>query len=177
LPTLELMTAWAREPLLHFSLLGAALFVLFAWVGTKDEPPNEIVVSEATIESLAHGFQGVWERAPTKAELDDLIAEYTREKIYYRAAVAAGLDRDDSIVRRRLRQKMEFLAAEPLARAEPTEAELARGDPPACCPRMARRGESARDGCLLRKAEATVFRANRGCAGSRPAKRAAWRLK
>jgi hypothetical protein len=119
------MTAWLREPLLHFSALGAVLFVLFAWIGTSGEQPEEIVVSEATIEGLAHGFQGVWDRAPTKAELDDLIAEYTREEIYYRAAVAAGLDRDDSIVRRRLRQKMEFLAAEPLARTEPTDAELA----------------------------------------------------
>jgi hypothetical protein len=119
------MTAWLREPLVHFSVLGLGLFFLHGIVGDEDELPTEIVVTEKTIEGLAHSFQGAWDRSPTTAELDELIAEYTKEEIYFRAAVAAGLDRNDPVVRRRLRQKMEFLTAEPVTE-QPTGAELDR---------------------------------------------------
>ena len=118
------MASWLREPLLHFSVLGLALFLLYQGIGRNEEPSTEIVVSASTIEALAHGFRGVWDRPPTRAELDELIAEYTKEEIYYRAAVAAGLDHDDPVVRRRLRQKMEFLTSEPVGDDVPGNAEL-----------------------------------------------------
>lgn len=118
------MKAVLREPLLHFALLGAALFFVYGWIGEEAPAPTEIVISAKTIEGLALSFQRVWDRPPTQAELDELIAEQTKEEIYYREGVAAGLDRDDSIIRRRLRQKMEFLTEDLAAQAEPTDAEL-----------------------------------------------------
>jgi peptidyl-prolyl cis-trans isomerase C len=118
------MASFLREPLLHFSLLGAALFVLYLGIGQPEESAKNIRVSASTIEALAHGFQSVWDRPPSRSELDQLIAEYTKEEIYYRAAVEAGLDRDDPVVRRRLRQKMEFLTSEPVREEKPGDPEL-----------------------------------------------------
>lgn len=114
-----------REPLLHFLVLGAGLFLLSGVVGDKaEEGPSEIVVSAAKIEHLAQLFQRTWRRPPTKAELDGLIEDHIQEEILYREALALGLDQDDTVIRRRLRQKMEFVAQD-LARPGPAgDAEL-----------------------------------------------------
>lgn len=115
----------AREPLLHFLLLGAALFALHrAIAGPGGAPAGEIVVSRGRMEALAQTFAQTWQRPPTPQELDGLVADYVRDEVLYREAVALGLDRDDTVVRRRMRQKLEFLA-EDAAPAEPTDAELA----------------------------------------------------
>jgi hypothetical protein len=114
-----------RDPLLHFLVAGAALFALYAWIGSDTgERPDRIVVSEQRVESLAATFARTWMRPPTEDELRGLVDDYVIEEILYRKALALGLDRDDLIVRRRMRQKMEFLTAE-LDAAEPTEEELA----------------------------------------------------
>ncbi|HKZ72485.1 MAG TPA: hypothetical protein VJ011_00390 [Steroidobacteraceae bacterium] len=104
---------WLREPLLHFAMLGALLFALHAWLGVDEHGDAEIVVRAQVVEALAKDFERAWERPATRAELDELIGEYVREEVYYREAVAAGLDHGDAIVRRRLRQKMEFAAEKP----------------------------------------------------------------
>mgnify|MGYP003694690725 CR=1 FL=1 len=115
-----------REPLLHFLVLGAALFGLFSLVGKKDaEAPAKIVVSASRVATLADGFARTWRRPPTEQELQGLIEDYIRDEIFYREGRAAGLDRDDVVIRRRVRQKMEFLA-EDAAAAEPSD-EAARG--------------------------------------------------
>jgi hypothetical protein len=114
----------AREPLLHFLVLGAGLFVLFAVVGGEDPGSRRIVVGSGTVENLAALFERTWLRPPTERELDGLIADHVREEIFTREATALGLDRDDVIVRRRLRQKMELLSAGFGASAEPSDAEL-----------------------------------------------------
>lgn len=118
------MKTWLREPLLHFLLLGAALFALYRWVGGEDAAPAKIVVSSAAIERLADNWQRTWQRPPTRPELDGLIEDFVREEVLYREALAAGLDRDDTIIRRRLRQKMEFVSEDIVAQREPDEAEL-----------------------------------------------------
>jgi len=120
------MNTWLREPLLLFLLLGAALFVLYRWVGGEDASPQRIVVSAVAIERLADTWQRTWQRPPTRAELDGLIEDHVREEVLYREAMAAGLDRDDTIIRRRLRQKMEFVSEDFAAQDEPDEAELRR---------------------------------------------------
>lgn len=120
------MKTWLREPLLHFLLLGAALFALYRWVGGEDAAPEKIVVSAATIERLADSWGRTWQRPPTRPELDALIEGYVREEVLYREAVAAGLDRDDTIIRRRLMQKMEFVSEDLAAQDEPDDAELSR---------------------------------------------------
>jgi hypothetical protein len=114
-----------REPLLHFLVLGAGLFVLFGAVGgPTEERPDRIVVSAAKIENLAELFRRTWRRPPTQAELDGLIEGHVKEEILYREALTLGLDRDDIVIRRRLRQKMEFVSDDLALLAEPTESEL-----------------------------------------------------
>ncbi len=116
---------WLREPLLHFLILGALLFLLFHFVkGGFATKQNEIVVSIGTVRTISDGFQRVWKRPPTQQEMDSLIQDYIQEEIYYREAMAMGLDRDDTIIRRRLRQKMEFLADGMGYIKEPTEKDL-----------------------------------------------------
>ena len=114
-----------REPLLHFVVLGAGLFVLFGVVGgPAEERPEQIVVTEAQIGNLAELFDRTWRRPPTREELDGLIEDHIEEEILYRQALALGLERDDTVIRRRLRQKMEFISEDVAPPAEPTEAEL-----------------------------------------------------
>lgn len=115
-----------REPLLHFLLLGLALFALDAWLrpASKAEARNEIVVSEARIRSLAQNFSRTWQRPPTREELDGLVESFIREEVMVREALAMGLDRDDAIIRRRLQQKVEFVSEEAAALAPPTDEEL-----------------------------------------------------
>ena len=114
-----------KEPLFQFLVLGAALFGLFHFVGkTKTDAPAKIVVSSARIDNLADGFARTWRRPPGKEELQGLVDDYIRDEVFYREGRAAGLDRDDVIIRRRVRQKMEFFA-EDASVPEPSEAELA----------------------------------------------------
>jgi peptidyl-prolyl cis-trans isomerase C len=114
-----------KEPLLVFLLLGGAMFLLFQQLSNDPMPDStKIVVTEGRIEALSLGFAKVWQRSPSAEELDHLIQNYIREEILYREALAMGLDRDDSIVRRRMRQKMEFIS-EDLAKSNvPEEEEL-----------------------------------------------------
>lgn len=118
------MKNWLREPLLHFLVIGAALFGLYRLVSGEQQGPREIVVSEAQIEALAENFARTWMRPPTAAEIHGLVDEHVKEEIYYREAMAIGLDRDDTVIRRRLRQKLEFVSDDLAATREPTDAEL-----------------------------------------------------
>ncbi len=114
-----------REPLLHFLAIGGLIFLLFVAVDdTREAPADLIVVTPKRIDQLAAGFGSVWKRMPTDDELDALIEEHVHEEVYYRAALALGLDRNDTIVRRRLRQKMEFLADTGADFLEPAAGEL-----------------------------------------------------
>lgn len=115
-----------REPLLHFFVLGAGLFALFAWLrGPLADPPERIHVDAMRIEQLAQGFARTWQRPPTQTELASLVDEFVREEIFYREALAMGLDRDDTVVRRRMRQKLEFLSEDIAPIADPDDAALA----------------------------------------------------
>ncbi len=114
-----------REPLLHFLAIGGLIFVLFAAVaGPGPEPADTIVIGPERIERLARGFQSVWRHPPTDDELRAMIEDFVREEIYYREALALGLDRNDTVVRRRLRQKMEFLTDSGAEFLEPVAGEL-----------------------------------------------------
>jgi hypothetical protein len=115
-----------REPLVHFLLLGAALFALFQLRGASaDGGGGRIVVPAGRIEALSSGFARTWRRPPTQSELEGLVDEWIREEVLYREAIARGLDRDDAVVRRRLRQKLEFLADDLADLVEPTGDQLA----------------------------------------------------
>jgi hypothetical protein len=73
---------------------------------------------------MREGFTRTWQRPPTRAEWEGLIRDRVREEVYYREALAFGLDKDDLIIRRRLRQKMEFVTEDIVAQAQPTADEL-----------------------------------------------------
>lgn len=115
-----------REPLVHFLLLGAVLFIAYGLVskpGSSDRP-GKIIVTQGQIDQLASGFAKTWQRPPTTEELAGLVRDLVREEVYCREAMAMGLDKDDSVIRRRLRQKMEFISDDVAAIREPTDADL-----------------------------------------------------
>ena len=113
-----------REPLVHFMILGAALFVFSGLFGGVDATDRRITLDEAQIGQLASRWQQTWRRPPNAAELDGMIREHIKDEIYFREAVRLGLDSDDPIIRRRLRTKMEFLATAKVENSNPTDSEL-----------------------------------------------------
>ena len=123
-----------KEPLLHFLLIGAALFLIFGLRGNPSVVPGaagqagmpsaQIVVTRDTIEQLNSLFVKTWHRPPTVEELKAIIEDHIRSEIYYREAVAIGLDRDDDVLKWRLRQKMEFIYENISSLAEPTTEDL-----------------------------------------------------
>jgi hypothetical protein len=113
-----------REPLLHFLLLGALLFWLYgALNGGAPGAPGEIVVDRARVESLAAQFQRTWQRPPAAEEMQGMIDAWVREEVLYREGMALRLDRDDPVVRRRVAQKLAFMA-DAQKSVEASEAEL-----------------------------------------------------
>ena len=99
-----------REPLVHFLLIGAALFSFYDLTREQgSEVPNRIVVSSGQVEQLAANFKRTWMRSPTEDELSALVENHVREEVFYREALAMGLDQNDPMVRRRMRMKLEFI--------------------------------------------------------------------
>jgi hypothetical protein len=114
-----------REPLVHFLALGAFVFLLFHFAAGRGEAPDaKIVVTPGKVEQLVTGFSRTWHRPPSQEEFDGLVEDYVKEEVFYREAVAMGLDKDDTIVRRRMRQKLEFLTEDTIAAALPTDQDL-----------------------------------------------------
>ena len=115
-----------KEPLVHFVLLGAALFAAYSLMSSRDAVPlDAIVVSAGKIEHLATLFARTWQRPPTRTELEGLIDDYLHEEVAYREGMAIGLDRDDTIIRRRIHQKLEFIADDIASQTEPSDDQLA----------------------------------------------------
>jgi hypothetical protein len=114
-----------RDPLLHFLILGAGIFLVYFVVNGRASVPSErIVVDENQALRLAEQFQRTRMRPPTWQELEGLTEDFVREEILYREAQALGLDQNDLVIRRRLRQKMEFLSTDLIEQLAPTDAEL-----------------------------------------------------
>jgi hypothetical protein len=117
---------WIKEPLLHFLIIGAVVFVFFSIVN-KDEidaSGNKIVVTTAEIARLSANWSKKWNRPPTETELKGLVEFCIKEEVYYREALALGLDQNDTILRRRLMQKMEFLSNDLAELNQPDESVL-----------------------------------------------------
>jgi hypothetical protein len=115
-----------REPLVHFLALALLVFAAYHFLtsAVSESKNDRIIVTTAKMAQLSARFSQAWQRPPTTRELKGLIDEQVREEIYVREATALGLDKDDTVIRRRLRQKIELLVdagAEVLA---PTDAEL-----------------------------------------------------
>ena len=120
-----LIRKFLREPLVHFLALGAVVFLLFHLNADRDAPQEgKIIVTSGKIEQLITGFGRTWHRPPSQQELDGLVEDYIREEVLYREALAMGLDKDDTIVRRRMRQKVEFLTEDVSTALQATDQDL-----------------------------------------------------
>jgi hypothetical protein len=119
---------WVREPLLHFLLAGAVVFAAYELlnpaVGRMDHA-NQITLTQDDLRQLAVHWLAQGRSPPTNAEMRELVEERVREEILSREAVALGLDKDDEIIKRRLVQKMNFLAQDLAALQAPSNADLA----------------------------------------------------
>jgi peptidyl-prolyl cis-trans isomerase C len=114
-----------QEPLVHFLLAGLALFLFFASRDDMVDPESRtITITEAQVEQLVASWTQTWQRPPTQAEIDGLIRDHVKEEVYYREGMRMGLDKDDLIIRRRIRSKMEFLASSEAENARPDDASL-----------------------------------------------------
>jgi peptidyl-prolyl cis-trans isomerase C len=122
----EIMKKWLKEPLLHFLVIGALIFVVFSTFSTQEISVDEkkIVVSTGDIERLAARWVKTRNRPPTETELKGLVDSYIREEVYYREALALGLDQNDTVLRRRLMQKMEYLSQDIAELNTPDQAAL-----------------------------------------------------
>jgi len=113
-----------REPLLHFLLIGAALFFIYNLQNESVVDNNRIVISQVKIDHLITLWEKKRQRLPTQTELQSMINQQIREEVMVREALVMGLDKNDGVVRRRLAQKVEFIFADLAALVNPTETEL-----------------------------------------------------
>jgi hypothetical protein len=118
------MSNWLKEPLIHFLLLGAIIFLIYNQVAGKGSAPGEIFISRGQQENLLNTFGRTWQRPPTPEEFQGLLQDYVRQEIAYRESQAMGLDKEDIVIRRRLRQKLELLAEDVASLAAPSDQDL-----------------------------------------------------
>jgi peptidyl-prolyl cis-trans isomerase C len=123
----SLLRRLLREPLLQFLLGGVALFAAYGALNpqTGDRfQSNRIQLTEVDLRQIAMVWTAQWQRPPAPEEMHSLVEDKVREEILYRESLALGLDQGDTIVKRRLAQKMEFLAEDTSAIRDPDAAEL-----------------------------------------------------
>ena len=113
-----------KEPLFHFLLGGLVLFLIYGWVGDREAERDTIVVTQGKVDQIIDLWVRTRQRPPTENELKGLIDDWVIEEIMYREAKTLGLDEDDTIIRRRLRQKMEFIAEDFADASPPTDDQL-----------------------------------------------------
>ena len=121
-----------REPIVHFLLIGAGLFILFGWLGSPTPSTGrqsgslskKILVTQGDMDQLIATFTKTWQRTPSEDELKGLVDNFVRDEIYYREALMIGLDRGDAVIRKRMRQRMEFIFEDVMSQVEPTDEDL-----------------------------------------------------
>jgi len=115
-----------REPLLHFIVLGAVFFVVYSYLEPDPEAESsyEIALSLEELAQLQMLYESQWRRPPTPEEFSAMVENKVRQEVLYREALTLGLDKNDEIVKRRMAQKMQFIAEDMAAAQEPTTEEL-----------------------------------------------------
>lgn len=111
---------------MHFTILAGLLFGILSEPNLPEtlDDDRRIVISGAEVERLAVAWAQRWQRPPTEGELEGMVRDAIREQVLYREAMALGLDRDDVVIRRHLRQKYEFITQDLAYDIEPDEATL-----------------------------------------------------
>lgn len=116
-----------HEPLVHFLVAGALLFAAYAWLNRgKADEPRVVRITAAEVNWLKETWARQWQRSPAEAELRDLVTGHLKETLLAREAEELGLGESDTVIRRRLAQKMEFLVQDTARLAEPDDGELRR---------------------------------------------------
>src|SRR4029077_11764993 len=126
-PQRSRLKRWMREPLFHFLLIGVALFAIYHWLNStplNTDTSRRIELTNDDIRQLEISWTAQWQRPPTPEEMRNLVEDKVHQEILYREGLALGLDRDDTIVKRRLAQKMEFLSDDVSALRDPSLDEL-----------------------------------------------------
>ncbi len=117
-----------KEPLLHFLVIGAVLFGVYAWLNRDggNAGVQQVRLAETDVSWLKDTFAQEHQRQPNEQELRGLVREFVKEKLLARQAQELGLDKDDIVVRRRLAQKMTFLLQDDSRNAKPSDDDLHR---------------------------------------------------
>jgi hypothetical protein len=106
-------------------LIGVCLFALYGRIAPDIRSGERIVVTSAMVNGLARQHEARWMRPPNAEELAGIVEAHVRDEVLYREGMALGLERDDPVIKRRVRQKLELMSEEELSLAAPTDAELA----------------------------------------------------
>ncbi len=125
-PLVRMARLALAEPLVHFLVLGALVYGLY-WINQDpalETEANRIIVTAGEVEWLEAAWEKRWARKPTPEERARLIREHIRETVMYREALSMGLDANDTIIRRRLSQKLGFLVEDLLQVQPPTDEQL-----------------------------------------------------
>ena len=113
-----------KDPLLHFLLIGALLFVIFEIFSAPQDGTEQITITQGDITALIANFKRTWQRPPTSEELNRLIENKVLDEVAYREALAMGLDQDDLYIKRRLRMKLELLYEDIAGMASASDTDL-----------------------------------------------------
>jgi len=112
------------EPLLHFLVLGALLFVLNAVISPEVPKERLIEVTPDVRRFIVETFVSERQRDPTPEEVERLIDGWIMNEITYRESLAQGLDKGDDMIRERVMQKMRLLIFSNITAENPTDAQL-----------------------------------------------------
>jgi peptidyl-prolyl cis-trans isomerase C len=126
-PKPALLKRWVREPLVHFVLIGAVLFAVYSALhskGAASTDSKKIVLTANDVNQISLMWQAQGRPAPTADQIQSLLDNKIREEVLYREALALGLDKDDTIVKRRMAQKMDFLTEDLSDLRQPSREEL-----------------------------------------------------
>ncbi|MGI9530739.1 peptidyl-prolyl cis-trans isomerase [Lutimonas sp.] len=113
-----------KEPLVHFLLIGLSLFILYGLVNKDTDDAETIIIDDYDMKNIIASWEMQWKRLPTDEELKSLILQNIRQEIFYQEALKINLDHNDEIIKRRLSQKMQFLASDIASLNEPTDEDL-----------------------------------------------------
>ena len=111
------MIKWLKDPVTSFVLAGTMIFVVSSFF-PDGEISNSIEIKESDVERMIGIYEMQRSRRPSEVELRDLIDQFVKDEIYFRESLKLGLDVNDSIIRRRLVQKLTFLT-EDIATIQP----------------------------------------------------------
>jgi PPIC-type PPIASE domain len=112
------------EPMLHFLVIGIALFGAYRWMSPRDSGGHRIVITQGVVDDLVTQHVAARGREPSSTELNHLIESYVHDEVLYREGVKLGLERDDIVVKRRVRQKIEMIAEEDASTRAPSDVDL-----------------------------------------------------